>query len=63
MIELGGKLWEKGEISRVYINAEIFNELAGTSLGDNNNKFFLDCKTNALMRSYKDKKATLEIQY
>lgn len=62
-IELGGKEWAKGEMERVYINSEIFNELMGTRLGDNNNKFFFDCKTNALMRSYKGKKPQVEAQY
>lgn len=62
-LNLGGKLWEKAGMKRVYINAEIFNKLEGTSLSDNTNKFFFDCNTNALMRSYKNKKPAVERQY
>ena len=62
-IDLGGKEWIKGEMERVYISSEVFNKLMGTSLGDNNNKFFFDCKTNSLMRSYKSKKPKIEAQY
>ena len=62
-IELGGKEWSKGSIERVYISAEIYNELMGTSLGENNNKFFFDCSKNALMRSYKGKSPKVEVQY
>ncbi len=62
-IELGGKEWEKNGMERVYINADVFNELKGTAFGDGNNKFFFDCKTNCLMRSYKGKKPTVEKQY
>lgn len=62
-IELGGKEWIKGDICRVYINADIFNNICGTSFGDNNNKFFYDTKSKSLMRSYKGKKPTVEIQY
>jgi len=62
-IELGGKEWKKGDIERVYINADVFNNIMDTNLGDRNNKFFYDCKTNALMRSYKHKKAFVEKQY
>ena len=54
---------EKGDIERVYINADVFNNIMDTNLGDRNNKFFYDCKTNALMRSYKHKKAFVEKQY
>ena len=62
-IKLGGKEWSKGKLERVYINAEIFNQIKETNFSDNNNKFFFDCKTNALMRSYKNKKPVIEIQY
>jgi len=56
LIEMGGKLWKKDGMIRVYISGEIFNKLADTAFGDNNNKFFYDCNTNKLMRSYKNKK-------
>lgn len=62
-IALGGKEWIKDEMERVYINAEIFNSLFGTAFSDKSNKFFFDCKTNALMRSYKGKKPQIEKQY
>jgi hypothetical protein len=62
-INKGGKLWIKNDMERVYITSEVFNEIMKTGLGDNNNKFFFDCKTNRLMRSYKGKKAKIEKQY
>tara|TARA_R110000787_G_scaffold222868_5_gene331347 strand:+ start:1130 stop:1390 length:261 start_codon:yes stop_codon:yes gene_type:complete len=57
-LDLGGKEWIKGDKERVYLTAEIFNKLFNTNLGDSNNNFFFDCKTNCLMRSYKNKKPT-----
>ena len=62
-IEIGGKEWIKGNIERVYINADIFNKLMDTNFSDNKNKFFYDCKTNSLMRSYKNKKPSIEKKY
>lgn len=62
-IKLGGKEWTKDGMERVYISAKIFNELMSTGLGDSNNKFFFDCKTNALMRRYKNKAPKIEVQY
>jgi ribonucleotide reductase beta subunit family protein with ferritin-like domain len=62
-IELGGKEWIKDEMERVYISAKIFNGIMETAFGDSNNKFFFDCKSNALMRSYKGKKPQIEKQY
>lgn len=62
-INLGGKEWTKDDIERVYISASIFNKLMGTALGDGNNKFFFDCKSNRLMRTYKGKKTTVEATY
>ena len=62
-INLGGKVWEKEGIERVYIDANIYNELMGVSLGDSNNKFFFDVKTSQLMRSYKGKKPACEKQF
>ena len=56
LIELGGKEWVKGEMERVYVSAEIFNKLAGTNFSDKSNKFFFDCKTKKMMRSYKGKR-------
>lgn len=62
-LSMGGKEWSKNGMERVYISESAFNELMGTSLGGRNNKFFFDCNTNALMRSYKGKKPTVEAQY
>lgn len=62
-INLGGKEWTKDDMERVYISASIFNKLMGTALGDGNNKFFFDCKTKKLMRSYKGKKPVVEADY
>ncbi len=56
LVALGGKVWEKDDVRRVYIDSSIFNKLCSTSFGDSSNKFFFDCKTNQLMRSYKGKK-------
>ena len=70
IIELGGKEWVKNDMERVYINNEILNTLrveqglpGGYCLGERNNKIFFDAKANAVMRSYKGKKPTIEIQY
>lgn len=62
-MKLGGKEWVKGDMERVYINADTFNKLADVNLSDRNNRFFYDCTTNALMRSHKGKKPTVEAQY
>lgn len=62
-IELGGKEWAKDGMDRVYISAEIYNKLMHTNFSDSNNKFFFDCNTSALMRSYKGKKPKVEAQY
>ena len=62
-LDLGGNEWVKGDMERVYISDEVFNKIAETSFSGKNNKFFFDCKTNALMRSYKGKKPSVEVQY
>ena len=69
LIELGGKEWIKNDMERVYISNEILNvlqeekNLMKSNFGENNNKIFLDVKKNAVMRSYKNKKPAVEIQY
>jgi len=69
IIGLGGKEWIKNDIERVYINNEIFNVLlseegkGSVNYGESNNKIFFDVKANAIMRSYKNKKPQVEIQY
>ena len=56
-------------MERVYISNEILNvlqeekNLMKSNFGENNNKIFLDVKKNAVMRSYKNKKPAVEIQY
>ena len=64
-LDLGGKEWAKEGFDRVYINAKTFNGLIGNgcNYSDNSNKFFFDCTTNCLMRSYKGKKPMVEKTY
>lgn len=62
-IEMGGKEWIKGDMERVYLDAETFNNLRETSFGNSNNKFFFDCKKKALMRSYKGKSPKIVEQF
>ena len=62
-LELGGKEWKKGNIHRIYITADIFNQIMETRFSDSRNKFFFDCKKNALMRSYRGKKPSIEKTY
>ena len=73
IIKLGGKEWNKNDISRVYITCDILNALREevneseffqpVSYSKSNNKFFYDVKENAVMRTYKGKATTIEIQY
>ncbi len=69
MVELGGKEWEKGDIKRIYITTDILNTLraekglSDVCYGERNNKIFFDVVKNAVMRSYKGKKPSVEIQY
>ncbi len=69
IIELGGKEWKKNGMDRVYITSQILNKLedergeANTTYGERNNKIFFDVNANAVMRSYKGKKPSVEIQY
>lgn len=61
----GGKLWEKAGFKRIYMTCNQFNKVTGRdySLNDNNNKIFYDYAANAIMRSYKGKKPSIEVQY
>ena len=65
LVEAGAKVWEKGSMKRIYMTYSQFNKVTGRdyNLNDNNNKIFYDFATNAIMRSYKGKKPTLEVQY
>lgn len=64
VIELGGKLWEKAGMSRIYITSAILNKICDSygrsnySLNDSKNKIFIE--DGKVMRSYKSKKPTLE---
>lgn len=65
LLEMGCKIWEKGSIKRIYMTVAQFNEATGRtySLNENNNKIFYDYAANAIMRSYKGKRPTIEIQF
>ena len=65
ILEVGGKVWEQHGFKRIYMTCAQFNQVTGSdyNLNDNNNKIFYDFATNAIMRSYKGKKPTLEVQY
>lgn len=44
LIELGGKLWEKGSMRRVYISLDIANKISGldSNLNEKYHKFYYD---------------------
>lgn len=69
IIQLGGKLWEKNGLSRVYISCDILNKLEEESgkmlsnFGERNNKLFYDEEKNAVMRSYKSKAPQIELKF
>ncbi|WP_227430418.1 hypothetical protein [Psychrobacter sp. I-STPA6b] len=65
LLDMGLKVWEKGSVKRIYMTCEQFNKITNNdyNLNDNNNKIFYDFKKNAILRSYKGKKAKLEFQY
>jgi hypothetical protein len=69
IINLGGKEWTKHDMERVYITSDMLNVLleeqgkGSYRLSERNNKIFYDVKANAVMRSYKGKKPSVEIQY
>ncbi len=69
IIKMGGKEWSQHGKSRVYFNCEVYNklleesEMYPVSLSEGKNKFFFDEDENAVMRSYKNKKPTISIQY
>lgn len=65
LIEAGAKVWENHGFKRIYMTCAQFNQVTGRdyNLNDNNNKIFFDYAANAIMRSYKGKKPTIEIQF
>ena len=64
-LDLGGKPWVKEGFDRIYLTAKQFNNVIGNgcNFSDSSNKFFFDCTTNCLMRSYKGKKPMVEKSY
>jgi hypothetical protein len=65
LLAMGLKVWEKAEMKRIYMTCAQFNQATGFSfnLNDKNNKIFFDCTTNAIMRSYKSKTPSIEVQF
>ena len=70
IVHLGGSYWSKGKMERVYITCDILNKLLQErgglgvcNYGASNNKIFYDIKTNKVMRQYKRKQITVEIDY
>ena len=69
LIKHGGKEWIRADMERIYITTSILNileeekGLLKSNFGENNNKIFFDVKTNSVMRSYKNKKPIVEIQF
>jgi len=65
LLAIGLKVWEKGSMKRIYMTCNQLNQVTnkGFSLNDSKNKIFYDFETNAIMRSYKSKKATIEVQF
>lgn len=60
-IELGGNVWEKNGMRRVYITLSMFNELTNSAcrLNESKNKFYVE--NNQIFRRYKSGKPTLEM--
>ena len=65
LLEMGCKVWEKAGFKRIYMTCAQLNKATGRdySLSDTNNKIFFDYAANAIMRSYKGKKPTIEVQF
>ena len=53
LIGKGGKEWIKGDIHRVYLSQDLFNEATGqqVSLNEKKWKFYVDAKTGEFFRS------------
>lgn len=65
LLAMGLKTWGKDDKKRIYMSVAQFNKITGYDykLSDSNNKIFYDYATNAIMRSYKGKKPTIEVQH
>ena len=61
IIEMGGNVWEKEDMSRVYITQEIFNKITGFGVCLNTKKwkFYVDQETGNIFRT-NGKKPVLE---
>jgi len=59
-IEMGGKVWEKNNMKRVYVTLAMFNELTNSAcrLNESKNKFYIE--NGQVFRRYKNGKPTLE---
>ena len=64
LLAMGLKVWENYGKKRIYMNAEQFKKAMGmyVAYSDSSNKFFYDFEANAIMRTYKNKKTTVEKQ-
>jgi len=62
LIAMGGNLWEKGDMKRIYIDLKTFNEVTGYeySLNESKNKFYLDLKDNCIYRRYNNGRPKIE---
>ena len=62
LIEMGGSVWEKGDMTRVYITQETFNKITGfgVCLNVKKWKFYADVSTGDIFRTC-GKKPVLEI--
>lgn len=62
---MGLQVWDKNGKKRIYMSCAQYNEITGCnySLNNQKNKIFYDFEANAIMRSYKNKKPSIEHQY
>ena len=63
-IEMGGKIWEKEGMKRVYISQEIFNKITdfGYRLNESKHKFYIDMKDDCIYRRTGNKRPTFEFK-
>lgn len=47
LIEAGGKVWEKDQMSRIYLNMDLVNKLdLGINFNEKKHKLFFNCNTS-----------------
>ena len=65
LLGMGLKVWEKGNMKRIYMTCKQFNQATGRDyqLNDRKNKIFFDFEKNAIMRSYNNGRPQIEVQY